>query len=314
MFRALYLGKNIFSKKFKDNLFSRNLITLGIFFVVLYCWIVQLKNISSVIICIMCTLLGTYLPGKSAIVQSSKKSISIFILIALPVLSQFGSSTSASSNPNLLLITISLFPVIGILFYETKIKDKNSIFHLVLILIIGFQMISLNNSYETNLNTSEFIQVSGGNLKTSKQTASNIKEFQDGFSSARNLEPIRIIDLSFFHPGGALYLNQSAESLGTLDLFFSYTIDSQLKLIFSSYFSTILKSSTLLLVSTANVEVDRTQGGCQEIREWINRSANQKISNSVYLPKIRYVAVSIYKSSPSETTLYPQNLAILKQC
>ncbi len=266
-------------------------------------------------------LLITYsflMGGLFALNRGGKTNIGFLLLTSAPVLTQFGSNTSASYLVSPLMISLTLFTYLTRRNESTVSIKKDYSFEgvkggvqiLLSISLFCFVASQSTASYETHLPSRDLVKDSVSGLYYSSKKLNNIQEFRRQAGQSGDYTGQKILDLSFWHPGAILYLGGLQYPFAIDNKVFRNTLDLQFDKVMSQIESISSKKLPPIIVETNLMgPISR----CLKLSEYIvdPELRNLIISNS-FDPKVLNSAV--YVSDEVDVTLYPSNIAYLVPC
>ena len=305
----LLTRENSFSQ---PKLFYFVFMTLGIS--LLLAWIIFSRDRLAPFVFFCTILTGKFVPSTTQLLNQKGKFFFLILVSFLPVYSQFGSNTSALSNSNFVLISLSLLLVISSPFRAKDPGHLISFFAAMLACVALMQVVNSQRSFETSLDNSRKIKILGDDLFTSNEIAQNIDNFKQNFERAKIPADEKILDLSFFHPGGGLFLNHEVLPLGTADRFFEETFFEQFTILVDEYAAHFRGKFGLTLISVPR-ELDlSTHSSCKTLGEWLKFQSKRELSMAGESLMLRYKVLSQLESDRIQVNLHPQNLVILSKC
>ncbi len=259
-------------------------------------------------------LAGGFFPGIEVLRTHKLKFSYLLFLSLLPVTSQFGSNTPALANSNLVLIFIAFFVTISIMLSQQRVKNDQVIVSCLLLVIAAMQIANSQRSFETSLDHSHSVTLSGDNFSTSREIAENINVFQNNFESAVVPQDERIMDLSMFHPGGGLYLDRGVLPLGTASSAYKQTINLQLSWLIKEYPEHFDGKHGLILISLLPSAYSAVPSNCLVLKNWLKFQNDDNLLIDSKLLEFKYKVIATMKSTPDQVTLYPKNLHLISKC
>ena len=256
--------------------------------------------------------------GLFALKKGGKTNLGILLLTSAPVLTQFGSNTSASYLVSPLMISLTLFASFSRNVQSSVIIKKGYSLEgvkigtqiLLSISLLCFVVSQSTASYETHLPSKNLMKDSVSGLYYSPKKLENIQEFRRQAKQSGEYTGQRILDLSFWHPGAILYLGGLQYPFGIDNKVFRSTLDLQID---RSVRKIKLQSSKQLPPIIVETSMTVPIAKCLKLSEYIDDSElrNLIILNS-FDPNVLNSAV--YISDRVDVTLYPRNLAYLVPC
>jgi len=250
----------------------------------------------------------------------SKVDYLLLFISLSPILTQFGSNTNAS-------YLISPYLLVGVLFIYLSagagidnLSSQSLVMFRKVISAFAWLTISLcllflqhsseKTTYEVELPISKLKWDAQNSLYYSERKLESINQFRENASVTGAYSGERIIDFSFWHPGAILYLGGIQYPISIADKTFEKTLETQLDLVFKHINSWQQFSQSPIIVRTsASKPLNRCDKLTNQISDFNLRSA---LGARDFNPNVR--DVSIYRSLPIDTTLYPYNIALLVPC
>lgn len=312
---TLFVGKKLLTR---DNGFSKYKQIYFVFMILgislLLAWIIFSRDRLAPFVFFCTILTGKFVPSATQLLNQKGKFLFLILVSFLPVYSQFGSNTSALSNSNFVLISLSLLLVISSPFRAKDPGHFISFFAAMLACVALMQVVNSQRSFETSFDNSRKVKILGDDLFTSNEIAHNIYIFKQNFERAKIPAGEKILDLSFFHPGGGLFLNHEVLPLGTADRFFEETFSEQFTILADKYGAHFRGKFGLTLISVSR-ELDlSTHSSCKTLGEWLKFQSKRELSMGGEPLMLRYKVLSQLESDRIQVNLHPQNLVILSKC
>jgi hypothetical protein len=261
-----------------------------------------------------------FLMGSSNYFYGNQKfELPKMLLSSAPILTQFGSNTSASYLISPFLLSVMLYTLFDS--KETHEQGarisllKKSVFRNVstaaitsLVLIIS--ILHMNLSYETHLPLSELKKDPISSLYYSPSKIENIQKFRLGAGVTGEFMGEKILDLSFMHPGVILYLGGLQFPFALENKVFRSTLSLQVEATIKQVINLDSKEFPSIIVETDKIEASKR---CLELSEYVE-DAELKTLLRNYDFNPRMFSESIYISDPVDLTLYPRNVLYLVPC
>jgi hypothetical protein len=243
----------------------------------------------------------------------------MFICLS-PILTQFGSNTSASYliPPYLLFGVLFIFlaqgKIVADLPTEARAQFRRIVQALVWLVmtlcLLLLQHSSKKLTYEVELPVSAMKQDSQSLLYYSQPKLDSIEKFRldAGLSGAYN--GIRIVDFSFWHPGAILYLGAAQYPVSIADETFERTLEIQAEMVIDHLKKRDKFNRSPMIIRTMEV---KPLNKCTKLTTHISdENLSNVLGSQGFDPYVK--DVSIYKSFPVDITLYPYNIALLVPC
>lgn len=256
--------------------------------------------------------------GLFAFKGGGKTNAGILLLTSAPILTQFGSNTSASYLVSPLLISLTLYTFFarhsqssGFIKKEYSFQGIHVGVQVVLsISLLCFIVSQSTSSYETHLPSKNLVKDSVSDLYYSPKKLDNIQEFRRQAEQSGEYTGQKILDLSFWHPGAILYLGGLQYPFAIDNKVFRSTLGLQVDKVLTQ-----IKSKNSMSLSPIIVETSTRfpSAKCLKLSEYIDDSElrNLIIRNN-FNPDVLNSAV--YVSDKVDVTLYPRNIAYLTPC
>jgi hypothetical protein len=241
------------------------------------------------------------------------------LLASLPIVTQFGSNINASFLLAPSLAAASLIFVVTFIFAKEinleclskGFRAANSLAMLVLTLILlGLLVLVSASGYENGYGSKNFKTDRATGLLYTPEKLQNIQAFRTQVAKLSQDKPVRVLDLSFWHPGVLYYIDQFQFPISTLDRYFSSTLSEQVELTLSQLeVSKVTRLTPILLLTNSQFP----SFACKPLENW---SGDERMISTLkeyrFNPKVKEIA--IYKSSVEDLTLYPFNISYMIPC
>lgn len=251
------------------------------------------------------------------------KNVSInfftFLIATLPILTQFGSNINANYllAPNMLSGVLILFMSNfleknseGYHFVRfRRLINASAVFFLALILFSVQNLVS-TTSYENSYGSKKLQKDTITGLMYDSNKLKKITDFRNQIDGSTQDDSIRVLDLSFWHPGVLFYIEKYQFPLSTLDRVFSDTLNEQVKLTLKQLNIPKYSRVTPILLQTSS-QIPSNE--CRLLQDWNDDYLlNVALKENSYNPFVKEVAV--YISSEEDITLFPRNISYLVPC
>jgi hypothetical protein len=312
---AIIAGNILFNSKMKP---SRNKIlvptTMVIAILILVIWTIISRDRLAPFIFLSAILLGRFLPSIRLIRAQKFNFIYLLLLSSLPITSQFGSNVPALANSNLALISLIFLFLIFIKTSDVKITHFKVVLSCLLSLILAMQLVNTERSFETSLNQSSVATVMGEVLNTSDAISRNLFLFQSYFDKAQVPQKEKIMDLSFFHPGGGLYLSREVIPRGTVNETFRETFNKQVEIILEEYPEHFEGDYGLVMVSFPPRKDPIPLNACIRLKDWLQFQMQKSPVIDSKILGVNYRVLSVLNSDVEQKNLFPNKLLVLSKC
>jgi hypothetical protein len=281
---------------------------------ILVFWTLVSRDRLAPVIFLIAILIGRFLPSIELIRRQKFRFAYLLLLSALPIASQFGSNTPALANANLALISLTFLIPTFMSITDDKVKNIKPVLICLLSLILMMQTVSTQRSFETSLNQSSVVTVMGEEFTTSDAISQNLSLFQSGFDRAQVPQEEKILDLSLFHPGGALYLNREVIPLGTADAVFGETFNKQVEILLEEFPAHFQGNYGLVLVSFPPIKDPISLNACLSLKDWLQFQLQESPLVDLKVLEVEYRILSVMNSNVEQKNLFPNKLLVLSKC
>jgi hypothetical protein len=312
---AVIAGKVLFNSKMNSS--QKNFLlpgtVLAAMMIVVFWTLVSRDRLAPVIF-LIAILIGRFLPSYELIRSQKIRFAYLLLLSALPIASQFGSNTPALANTNLTLISLTFLIPTFMTIADDKSKNIKPVLICLLSLIVMMQLVSTQRSFETSLNHSSVVTVMGEEFTTSDSISRNLSPFQSDFDKALVPQEERIMDLSFFHPGGGLYLSREVIPLGTADEVFGKTFNRQAEFLLKEFPSHFEGDYGLVLISFPSSKDQIPSNVCVSLKDWLRFQLQKSPLIDSKILEVKYKILSVMNSDVEQINLFPNKLMVLSKC
>ncbi len=292
------------------------------FIVILFLSVYPIWHIAFVFRDLSHVLLSSYafLLGVLVIINNqSALNFRMLLLSSAPVLTQFGSNTSASYLISPFLISLTIYSIFSSneiegarLVPETSRREniQNGIKALLCLSLMLLVLSQSKFSYETDLPGKNLVKDPVSSLYYSSQKLERIQEFRRDAKVSGEFSGQRILDLSFWHPGIISYLGGLQFPFGLDNKAFRDTMDFQVRTTVNQVRDYEFNSSLSVIVETSQVAPTKR---CSKLIEYIeDESLKRLLIENEFNPEL--YNLSVYVSDKVDITLFPKNVAYLVPC
>jgi hypothetical protein len=249
---------------------------------------------------------------------SRNQDDALFVLALAPIVSQFGSGTSASY----LIVPLVAFGFLCFFFSlgrSSKTELSNYDFNHFLVSLISLaisiillvlQLILSTTSYENGFGGKAMVKEPVHGLRYSPEKLANIMQLRTEIRASYPVEGLRILDLSYWHPGVIFYVDGLQFPVATFDRYYSQSIFQQVA-------DTVNQKGLQKQLTNVPIIVESNSKSpkleCLDLsNQIIDSQLRQALIENRFNPKVMEVA--IYRSVKEDVTLYPRNVSILVPC
>lgn len=243
----------------------------------------------------------------------------LFVCLS-PILTQFGSNTnSAYLMPPFLLagilfIFLSKEKVVEISAQMSSPKPHAlttaCVWLGITLSLLFLQHSSKKITYEVELPINKVILDVQSTLFYSESKLKSINQFRFDAGMNGAYSGVRIMDFSFWHPGAILFLGAIPYPLSIADKTFERTLDAQADLVINQIKTGDKFSRTSMIIRTL---ASKPSNKCSMLTSKLSdQNLSRVLGARGFDPYVK--DVSIYRSLPIDTTLYPYNIVLLLPC
>lgn len=246
-------------------------------------------------------------------------NLSKMVLTSAPILTQFGSNSSAAYLIPPILISVMMYTLFDLNVDAQTSRQINtfesSTFQNLIRIALSFTILSITvlqigSSYETHLPSKELRKDSISSLYYSLSKLESIQNFRKGASLSGEFSGEKILDLSFWHPGAILYLGGLQFPLAVDNKVFRRTLSIQVDATINQIVNLGPERVPSIIIETSRTKSIKR---CLDLLEYIeDTELKYLLSKYGFNPKMK--DMSIYVSDPVDLTLYPKNISYLVPC
>lgn len=234
----------------------------------------------------------------------------IFLVAVLPISSQFGSNISASYLFTAQIISLFALIVMHFCFDDSKVLPKGSYLSLLSIIVIIAISVYSKSSYERE-NESVVRKIDPEtSLWYSESRLQNIEHLRSDVLRNGDPEYSLVMDLSFWHPGVILYMNKIPMPFFIGDIRYEKTLKEQTSFVIEKNLAFIGDRKFGVILEDVTMDYD---GRCLALQDFIDNVELRKYVKHHFKGQ-SFRHVSWFKSSKSDTNLYPRNIRYVELC